>query len=207
MKKILFLTLCLAASSLMCSCANSSGVNYNNNVNGTQETETSIESRNFKISYMFLQQPIAVFDENGNLMKNGISEVRYWAGHDYDIGVFGDVVKENFYCLGDTIIVTYDKTKENTTNIFPYEVISVERNHTAMVEVVSLDEITRNENGGISSIGGKTTEYDGYNVQDAIYITDTSLKYEYLSLYKGDVLYRAKDPSEGYVYYSFDPSK
>lgn len=205
MKKILLCTLGIALVSAMCSC-NNSGIRYNNDDNTTTVTDASIESKTYKISYMFLVPAIAIYDEAGNLIPNTVSDIRYWAGHDYDLDAFGDFTKNNFYCLGDSIKVTYDKSKTKEA-AFPYEVISVEKFHTATVERVSLDDIVRNEDGGILSIGGKTTEYSYDTVKDAIYITDKSLKFDYLSFYKGDVLYRATDPSEGYVYYSFDPTK
>jgi hypothetical protein len=205
MKKILLSTLGIALVSAMCSC-NNSGIRYNNDDNTTTVTDASIESKTYKICYSGTVLTIAVYDEEGNLIPNAIQEIRYLAGHDYDLSVFGDFTKNNFYCLGDSIKVTYDKSKTKEY-AFPYEVISVEKFCTATVERVSLDDIVRNEDGGILSIGGKTTKYSQYAAWDAIYITDKSLKYDYLSAYKGDVLYRATDPSEGYVYYSFDPTK
>ena len=201
MKKIALCALGLFLVPFICSCNNSNDVNYNNN--NPKVTEDNIESKTYKINYIFLEHAIAIYDEYGNLVPNEVSEIRYWADQDYDIDAFGDLAK-SFYCLGDSIKVTYDKSKVDSNNVFPYEVTSVERIHTATVEVVSLDEIKRNENGGISFIGEKSTEYNEDNVKDSIYISNTSLKYGYLSSYTSDILYRATY-SNMYVYYSFDP--
>ena len=214
MKKFLLSALGLTFSLFMCSCSNSSDINYNNTIQTTETTNTtkrSLETITYEIRYMFLHDLFALYDEDGNLLPD-LSSVDYWVGNDYSLYAFGDFTENNFYCLGDSIIVThdkstYDKSKEHSILSFPYEVISVERIHTATVERVSLDEIVRNEDGGISSIGGKETEYINYNESEALYIMDTSLHYGYLSEYKGDILYRATDSLGGYVYYSFDPTK
>ena len=214
MKKFLLSTLGLTFSLFMCSCSNSSDINYNNNIQTTETTNTtekSLETITYEIRYIFLHDLFALYDEDGNLLPD-LSSVDYLVGHDYSIYAFGDFTENNFYCLGDSIIVTYDKStydksKEHSILSFPYEVISVERIHTATVERVSLDEIVRNEDGGISSIGGKETEFTNYNESEALYIMDTSLHYGYLSEYKGDILYRATDSLGAYVYYSFDPTK
>jgi hypothetical protein len=214
MKKFLLSALGLTFSLFMCSCSNSSDINYNNNIQTTETTNTtekSLETATYEICYRYLHGGFAFYDEDGNLLPD-LPSVDYWVGHDYSIYAFGDFTENNFYCHGDSIIVTYDKStydksKEYSILAFPYEVISVERIHTATVERISLDEIVRNENGGISFIGGKETEYRNYNESDALYIMDTSLHYGYLSEYKGDILYRATDSLGGYVYYSFDPTK
>lgn len=208
MKKFLLSALGLTFSLFMYSCSNSSDIN---NTNTIQPTERSLETVTYEIRYMYLHDGFAFYDEDGNLLPD-LQSVDYWAGHDYALYAFNDFTENNFYCLGDSIIVTYDKStydksKEHSILSFPYEVISVERIHTATVERVSLDDIVRNEDGGISSIGGKETEFTNYNESDALYIMDTSLHYGYLSGYKGDILYRATDSLGGYVYYSFDPTK
>ena len=84
MKKILLSALGIALVSAMCSC-NNSGIRYNNGDNTITVTDASIESKTYKISYMFLVPAITIYDAAGNLIQNSVSDIRYWAGHDYEI--------------------------------------------------------------------------------------------------------------------------
>ena len=91
MKKIALCALGLFLVPFICSCNNSNDVNYNNN--NPKVTEDNIESKTYKINYMFLEHAIAIYDEYGNLVPNEGSEIRYWADQDYDIDAFGDLAK------------------------------------------------------------------------------------------------------------------
>ena len=199
MRRFFLGALGLTAISLLCSCADSTKTNI-------ETSNSDIVSETHKVNYVFPTNPIAIYDEEGNWLPNHPIGVYYWFDGNYSFVGINNLLENEFYCMGDSIKITYNKAKKDQ-GAFPYEVVSVERIHTATVEVVSLDEITRNEKGGISSISDKSTEYDEYNAQDSIYIMDKSLNYSYLESYTGDVLYRAIDLDYGQIYYSFDPSK
>ena len=65
MKKFLLCALGLCALSIVCSCSNSSDAKYNNDTTTTTTKETSIESNTYKVTYMYLTHPIAVYDDEG----------------------------------------------------------------------------------------------------------------------------------------------
>ena len=73
MKKIALCALGLFLVPFICSCNNSNDVNYNNN--NPKVTEDNIESKTYKINYMFLENAIAIYDEYGNLSKDGIGAI------------------------------------------------------------------------------------------------------------------------------------
>ena len=79
MKKFLLSALGLTFSLFMCSCSNSSDINYNNTIQTTETTNTtkrSLETITYEIRYMFLHDLFALYDEDGNLLPD-LSSVDY----------------------------------------------------------------------------------------------------------------------------------